>query len=302
MACLQTIKNLLFFHLICIEGCDINVTQSPSEISIDRGSSALLTCQWNSSCEVQRIRISWFKDRKKINSTIQTTKNISSLHRGKTYFKIHNTGVNETGVYWCNVIVEIPLPMQNGTGPGTTLKFNANKTNEDWKSAWTVPIAAALAGAAILVILFTGYRCLRRTCWHGGSDIPVYVNNKVPPKSLKDHSTKTAEEIKTASDFSSNKDFQVNPTELVETRNKMKKQKAHFFHGNAQLKRKTEGQFKKKRSLHIYINSRELKKHCKQTTDASDNNKYKAQRSHKALQKQNRMKGMPEDVFQTVVC
>ncbi|KAK1175451.1 hypothetical protein AOXY_G104 [Acipenser oxyrinchus oxyrinchus] len=312
MAWLRIIKNLLFFHLICIDGCYLNVTQPLSEIYIERGSSALLACQWNSSCEMQQIRISWFKDGKEINSEIQTRENVSSSHRGKTYLEIHNTtyatlnindtDVNETGVYWCNVIVEIPLPLRNGTGPGTTLKFNVNKTNQDWKSTLTVPIAAALAGAAILVILFAGYRCLRRTCWLGGNDIPVYVNNKVPPKSSEDHSTNTAEEIQTAPDFSSKvKAFQVNPAELAETRNKMKEQKARFLSGNVQLKRKTEGQFKRKRSLHIYINNRELKKHCKQTTDASDN-KYKAHKSHKTLRKQNRMKGMSEDIYQNVGC
>ncbi|MGH0142323.1 UNVERIFIED_CONTAM: hypothetical protein FKN15_039936 [Acipenser sinensis] len=111
---------------------------------------------------MQQIRISWFKDGKDINSKTQTGENVSSSLRGKTYLEIHNTTyatlnitdthVSETGVYWCNVIVEIPMPLQNGTGPGTTLKFNVNKTNQDWKSTLTVPIAAALAGAAILVL------------------------------------------------------------------------------------------------------------------------------------------------------
>ncbi|KAK6493699.1 hypothetical protein HHUSO_G56 [Huso huso] len=310
--------------LYLIYGCYLNVTQPLSEIYIERGSSALLECQWNSSCEMQQIRISWFKDGKDINSKRETRENVSSYvsssRRGKTCLEIHNTtyatlniddtDVNETGVYRCNVIVEIPLPLRNGTGPGTTLKFNVNKTNQDWKSTLTVPIAAALAGAAILVILFAGYRCLRRTCWLGGNDIPVYVNNKGGWIFLKkninhseDHSTKTAEEIQTAPDFSSKvKAFQVNPAELAETRNKMKEQKARFLSGNVQLKRKTEGKFKRKRSLHIYINNRELKKHCKQTTDASDNNKYKAHKSHNALQKQNRMKGMSEDIYQNVGC
>ncbi|MGH0173110.1 UNVERIFIED_CONTAM: hypothetical protein FKN15_072881 [Acipenser sinensis] len=86
---------------------------------------------------MQQIRISWFKDGKDINSKTQTGENVSSSLRGKTYLEIHNTTyatlnitdthVSETGVYWCNVIVEIPMPLQNGTGPGTTLKFNDNK-------------------------------------------------------------------------------------------------------------------------------------------------------------------------------
>lgn len=87
---------------------------------------------------MQQIRISWFKDGKDINSKRETRENVSSYvsssRRGKTYLEIHNTtyatlniddtDVNETGVYWCNVIVEIPLPLRNGTGPRTTLKFN----------------------------------------------------------------------------------------------------------------------------------------------------------------------------------
>ncbi|XP_015200299.1 uncharacterized protein [Lepisosteus oculatus] len=145
--------------------------------------------------------------------------------------------------------------------------------------SWKVLTAACAGGAAVLLILAAGCLALRRTLKQEKKEepsVPIYMNSTQGfqkkqmssdnkwKKMNEDHGPENTTVSKTLPDSYSNQFIRVDCEDIFAVQRKMKNKRANFFMGNANSSLNTEGKFQRKRSLHIYINSRDLRKQTQQ--------------------------------------
>ncbi|XP_026883170.2 adhesion G protein-coupled receptor F5-like [Electrophorus electricus] len=112
---------------LCFCGCfgTFMVTQTPSTVKVKEGESVHITCCWNNNITWPKVK--WFKDKRaihvnstgKIHLTETRTPNCSVL-------TITNTYKNDTGIYICEVIQDIPQ-LCHVKGTGTNLTYQEDK-------------------------------------------------------------------------------------------------------------------------------------------------------------------------------
>ncbi|XP_030048452.1 uncharacterized protein LOC115462595 isoform X2 [Microcaecilia unicolor] len=141
---------LLTFCMDCLELTTdrLNVTQTPTEIRVHEENSTEISCSWDIK-EAERIKVEWYKKSVNVsedngifllssyclyykNGTItdlNSTYELRSDNRihfsgtieNKTAFKIKSVNKNDTGMYYCEVTIEIPPPYVKMQGNGTTV-------------------------------------------------------------------------------------------------------------------------------------------------------------------------------------
>lgn len=100
---------------------NLTVIQTPTKIHLSVGDYTEITCIWEKS--VVRYRVSWYLVNKE-----NITKTISSklfyvsnvTRKSKDVLVIQSANVNDTGLYYCEIIIEIPF-CKKLCGNGTTV-------------------------------------------------------------------------------------------------------------------------------------------------------------------------------------
>ncbi|XP_015200297.1 uncharacterized protein [Lepisosteus oculatus] len=268
------ISHLFLFH-INASGYSLIVTQNPTEVDIHLKTSVSLSCQWTTNSSAQKVRVIWYKTDQPANE-LQTVV-LNGTERTNT-FSLKISRSNDSGVYICKVIVEIPLFLQQ-QGNGTQVFVYGYNSTMDAGLSWKVLTAACAGGAAVLLILAAGCLALRRTLKQEKKEepsVPIYMNSTQGfqkkqmssdnkwKKMNEDHGPENTTVSKTLPDSYSNQFIRVDCEDIFAVQRKMKNKRANFFMGNANSSLNTEGKFQRKRSLHIYINSRDLRKQTQQ--------------------------------------
>nr|XP_025043105.1 uncharacterized protein LOC102462366 isoform X2 [Pelodiscus sinensis] len=114
------------FGCLANETNELSVRQTPSEIRVSTGMPAEINCSWKNNDSVKRFRVTW----KIQNLTCKegTSKDLFSklyytvnyTHKDQTVLRIDVVKGNDTGIYFCEITIEIPF-MKKGMGNGTTL-------------------------------------------------------------------------------------------------------------------------------------------------------------------------------------
>ncbi|KAG7461543.1 hypothetical protein MATL_G00192150 [Megalops atlanticus] len=155
-------------------------------------------------------------------------------------------------------------------------------------------ISAVLGGTLILLFIALSAG-LRKSIQGRCQDKHVYTNTSegyldkfkstcacpldMPDSQSKDNNQNTVEMIDeknktdvTEDDLSTDDDgkraFHVNRNDIVEARRKLRGKRGNFFKGDTRTNTETDGFFKRKKSLHLYINSQELKKQIQKAPEA----------------------------------
>uniref|UniRef100_A0A8B9EYX8 Ig-like domain-containing protein n=1 Tax=Amazona collaria TaxID=241587 RepID=A0A8B9EYX8_9PSIT len=100
---------------------NIIVIQTPTEIHLSIGDYTEITCIWEKS--VVRYRVSWYLVNKE-----NITKAVSSkllyvyndTRESEDVLVINSANINDTGFYYCEIIIEIPF-CKKVCGNGTTV-------------------------------------------------------------------------------------------------------------------------------------------------------------------------------------
>ncbi|KAF1644796.1 hypothetical protein FQA23_0002224, partial [Aptenodytes patagonicus] len=116
----------LTFKSMCISPLatdpnNLTVIQTPTKIHLSIGDYTEIVCIWEKS--VVRYRVSWYLVNKE-----NITKTVSSklfyvskvTHESKDVLVIKSASVNDTGFYYCEIIIEIPF-CKKLCGSGTTV-------------------------------------------------------------------------------------------------------------------------------------------------------------------------------------
>ncbi|XP_053313958.1 uncharacterized protein LOC128476147 [Spea bombifrons] len=134
---------LISLYMICQAYlCNtLNVTQSPTRLTVKEGDRAIVTCSWNALPPVTQIRVRW-----KLYNIISAERNNETtlasvlweekgtviisprspnkhdyiLTKDKAEIHINSTRKRDEGMYVCEINIEIPI-LQRGQGNGTIL-------------------------------------------------------------------------------------------------------------------------------------------------------------------------------------
>ncbi|KAF1418623.1 hypothetical protein FQV23_0009378, partial [Spheniscus humboldti] len=116
----------LTFKSMCISPLatdpnNLTVFQTPTKIHLSIGDYTEIACIWEKS--VVRYRVSWYLvNKENITKTISSKLfYVSSVtHESKDVLVIKSASVNDTGFYYCEIIIEIPFGKKL-CGNGTTV-------------------------------------------------------------------------------------------------------------------------------------------------------------------------------------
>ncbi|ROJ30616.1 hypothetical protein DPX16_3864 [Anabarilius grahami] len=159
---------------------NLTVNQSPSNITVNEGDSAQITCCWNETG--YRAKVAWFINDTKLSGVNKQrqehqTQNCSTLH-------FTNILKNYTGHYVCEVTQDIPVLVQrkgNGTALSvsvrhlektTTVSSSPQKTQTDHKSTappsspsnFTLHLSLAAAIGLVTLCLALSVCKMRNSC------------------------------------------------------------------------------------------------------------------------------------------
>ncbi|XP_054680434.1 uncharacterized protein LOC129205950 isoform X1 [Grus americana] len=149
----------------------ITVSQSPTEIHISIGDCAEIACIWEKP--VVRYRLSWYlvneeNITKTISSKLFYVSNVT--HESKDVLVIKSANVNDTGFYYCEIIIEIPF-CKKIRGNGTTVTVEgraAHSFQERDLAIWTIiPFLAAVG------ILYLCYKKKQHSKPSGSAQLPA---------------------------------------------------------------------------------------------------------------------------------
>ncbi|XP_038649279.1 uncharacterized protein LOC119963925 isoform X2 [Scyliorhinus canicula] len=139
---------------------DINIIQLPQAINISEGESVTMTCLWNIT-HSESVRVGWLKDDMNIFTKIDKGKYKSDgreyiIEEKYSTLSITNTVQNDSGLYHCEVLVEIPPPVRRASGEGTLLNVFVAQTNN--LIFWLL----AAISPTMLIVIVVGCCCVRK--------------------------------------------------------------------------------------------------------------------------------------------
>lgn len=113
--------SLYVFLPVAADPSNVIVTQTPTEMHLSIGDSTEIACIWEKS--VKRYRISWYLVNKEnitrtVSSNLVYVRNVT--HQIKDVLVIEAASANDTGFYYCEIIIEIPF-CKKVYGNGTML-------------------------------------------------------------------------------------------------------------------------------------------------------------------------------------
>ncbi|XP_038648914.1 uncharacterized protein LOC119963667 [Scyliorhinus canicula] len=137
----------------------IEVSQTPSEIKASEGQSINLECSWDEDLQVESVRIDWTKDSEMILSATSLgptanpvyNRRSSTINKTKAKLTINSITQDDAGLYICQIFIEIPPPVQRGSGNGTQLTVQAGGNKVHY---WPVLGVFVLLVLSVPVILY----------------------------------------------------------------------------------------------------------------------------------------------------
>lgn len=168
---LKLLLAMCFGSLVATGPNNLTVIQTPTKIHLSIGDSAEIACIWEKS--IARYRISWYLVTKE-----NITKTISSslfylpnvTHGNKDVLVIKAVNVNDTGFYYCEIIIEIPF-CKKLCGSGTTLIVEEKEAQSSEKkvlAVWAIiPLLVAVGS------LYCCYKKKRNSKFSGSAPLPV---------------------------------------------------------------------------------------------------------------------------------
>ncbi|XP_072338051.1 uncharacterized protein [Scyliorhinus torazame] len=167
------------------------VTQSPPHLSVMEGDTATMNCRINSLSLDQRIE--WMEtSQNRITKVLTSRGNTTRIYpnyakRAKHFLNdsisilsISRINLNDTGVYVCEVLVEIPGPVNRKFGNGTHLhvqviiKSSATSSNDSTTDSTRWVLISCISSITLIVSVTTFFLARRLM----KKDEPVYVNVK----------------------------------------------------------------------------------------------------------------------------
>ncbi|KAG9338560.1 hypothetical protein JZ751_025618 [Albula glossodonta] len=133
-----------------VVGGTCNISQSPAELTVEVGANIQLFCTWISDYRVETIRILWLKDGEQKHSTRENAS--KPAMNGTFSFNITSFKADDSGLYRCEVTVEIPsLASCYGTGTNLTVKDSPKET----KPFPQYLLIAAICGGSLILLTIT---------------------------------------------------------------------------------------------------------------------------------------------------
>ncbi|XP_067871952.1 cytotoxic T-lymphocyte protein 4-like isoform X2 [Heterodontus francisci] len=188
-------KMLTFQFLLSIAGNDVILTviQSPTDVSAMEGDTVTMTCWINNSSKDRRIE--WIKILPEQKTIVLTCKG-NTTRFGSNYTKrtkhflndtvstlsISHINLNDTGVYLCEVLIEIPPPVYRKSGNGTNLQVQvvskeiAASSNDSATDSTRWILISCVSSIALIVTVTTFF--LARRLIKLKKEEPMYVNVK----------------------------------------------------------------------------------------------------------------------------
>ncbi|XP_067232861.1 uncharacterized protein [Chanodichthys erythropterus] len=121
---------------------ELTVNQSPSNITVNEGDSAQITCCWNKI--KYKVKVAWYINETKLSGINEQrqenqTQNCSTLH-------LTNLLKNDTGFYVCEVTQDIPILVEV-KGNGTDLSVSVGQL-EKTTTVTSLPILKTIDGTS----------------------------------------------------------------------------------------------------------------------------------------------------------
>ncbi|KAK6493545.1 hypothetical protein HHUSO_G3156 [Huso huso] len=160
---LQGYLFLAYWYSIGAKG-EINITQSPPDITAAEGESVQMNCSWKTLENDEQIRVEWWKNQSRIISWF-SKQNYSDIKRNNPSFTMlinaNNTGTelriasltqNHTGTYHCRAVAEIPT-LKRGNGSGTVLYVHEVQNKSSLGSGAAVGVLLAMLFVLLIITL-----------------------------------------------------------------------------------------------------------------------------------------------------
>ncbi|XP_038649278.1 uncharacterized protein LOC119963925 isoform X1 [Scyliorhinus canicula] len=250
---------------------DINIIQLPQAINISEGESVTMTCLWNIT-HSESVRVGWLKDDMNIFTKIDKGKYKSDgreyiIEEKYSTLSITNTVQNDSGLYHCEVLVEIPPPVRRASGEGTLLNVFVAQTNN--LIFWLL----AAISPTMLIVIVVGCCCVRKM-----KNRRRNGNISNLRRSFRSHAISA---------------------ELTEKRGKISQTKASSVYENSSIIQKEALKQKIEKRARLYINSAELSVSHQKIEDKSANI-YKLRTQQKKHQSMNKVieENFPSEIYQ----
>lgn len=115
-------KVCLLFAVNFLSGSDgsHDIIQSPRNLTLAKGETAEIQCSYHS---LFKAKVNWFKDGEKI--TADSKRTYIQCQNTLSTLVIHNLSSNDSGLYVCTVIIDIPK-LYEYSGNGTQLTVDSH--------------------------------------------------------------------------------------------------------------------------------------------------------------------------------
>ncbi|XP_041040922.1 cytotoxic T-lymphocyte protein 4-like isoform X2 [Carcharodon carcharias] len=141
----------------------IEVSQCPSEIEVVEGTSINMECFYEEERHMEGIRVDWSKDSKWIVNTTNSDVIVNpvfdnrlfcTINKTKAKLTIKNIAQEDAGLYICKIYIEIPPPVQRGSGNGTKLIVRGKVlTQASVDRSWYLLAALKISFFGIIVLM-----------------------------------------------------------------------------------------------------------------------------------------------------
>ncbi|XP_025910597.1 uncharacterized protein LOC112960496 isoform X2 [Apteryx rowi] len=138
---------------------NLAVIQTPTKVHLSIGDSTEIACIWEKISSIERYRVSWYlvneeNITKTVTSELVYISNVT--HKNKDVLVIEAANVNNTGFYYCEIIIEIPF-CERVYGNGTTLTVEMKEADSLEKREMAI-----LAIIPFLVAVGSLYLCCKK--------------------------------------------------------------------------------------------------------------------------------------------